>query len=84
MKLTDSTPSWQVLPLVVKETEMKHEQARTVNETADELGLSVGTIRLWIRKRHIGYVRLGRAVRIPASEIRRLVERGTVPAIQTK
>ena len=60
---------------------MKHEQVRTIRETAEELGLSPATIRSWIRQRKIGYVRLGRAVRIPASEIQRLVERGTVPAI---
>jgi excisionase family DNA binding protein len=61
---------------------MKHEQVRTIRETAEELGLSPATIRAWIRQRRIGYVRLGRAVRIPVSEIQRLVERGTVPAIQ--
>ena len=44
-------------------------------------GLSPATIRAWIRQRRIGYVRSGRAVRIPSGEIRRLVERGTVPAI---
>ncbi len=60
---------------------MKSETARTVQEAADELGLSPATIRAWIRQRRIGYVRLGRAVRIPANEIHRIVERGTVPAI---
>jgi excisionase family DNA binding protein len=61
---------------------MHTEQARTVRAAADELGLSPATLRAWIRQRRIGYVRLGRAVRIPANEIRRLVERGTVPAIR--
>jgi excisionase family DNA binding protein len=61
---------------------MRSEQPRTVRETADELGLSPATIRLWIRRRKIGYVRLGRAVRIPAGEICRIIERGTVAAIQ--
>ena len=60
---------------------MKSETAKTVQEAADELGLSPATIRAWIRQRRISYVRLGRAVRIPANEIRRIVERGTVPAI---
>ena len=57
---------------------MSSEQARTVREAAEELGLSTATIRAWIRQRRIGYVRLGRAVRIPAVEIRRLLERGMV------
>jgi excisionase family DNA binding protein len=52
----------------------------TVSQAATELGLSVFTIRAWIAARKILYVRLGRAVRIPRSEISRLVERGTMPA----
>jgi excisionase family DNA binding protein len=60
---------------------MKSESAKTVREAADELGLSPATVRAWIRQRRIGYVRLGRAVRIPGAEIRRVVGRGTVPAI---
>lgn len=56
-------------------------QAVTVQQAAVELGLSPATLRAWIRQRRIGYVRLGRAVRIPMSEIRRLIEMGTVPAI---
>jgi excisionase family DNA binding protein len=61
---------------------MQTEAAKTVNQTAEELGLSPATLRAWIRERRIGFIRLGRAVRIPASEIRRLIERGTVPAIR--
>ena len=61
---------------------MKSDTARTVREAAEELGLSPATIRAWIRQRRLGYLRLGRAVRIPASEIRRIVDRGMVPAIQ--
>lgn len=61
---------------------MQMEVAKTIRETAEELGLSPATLRAWIRQRRISYVRLGRAVRVPASEIRRLIERGTVPAIR--
>jgi excisionase family DNA binding protein len=60
---------------------MKDEHVRTVKEAAEELGLSAATIRAWIRQRRIGYVRLGRAVRIPPGEIHRIVERGTVHPI---
>ena len=55
---------------------------RTVAQTAEELGLSQSTIRAWIGQRRIGFVRLGRAVRIPAGEIERLLERGYVPPIR--
>ena len=52
----------------------------TVKQASIELNVSVHTIRAWLSSRRLGYVRLGRAVRIPAVEIQRLVERGTVPA----
>jgi excisionase family DNA binding protein len=54
---------------------------KTVEQAAGELNVSVHTIRAWIARRKIGHVRLGRAVRIPAAEIVRLIERGTVPAL---
>jgi excisionase family DNA binding protein len=56
------------------------ERPRTVAEAADELGLSVYTIRSWIAGRRLAHIRLGRAIRIPADEIRRVIEAGTVPA----
>jgi excisionase family DNA binding protein len=55
----------------------------TVGEAAAALALSVHTIRMWIATRRIGCVKLGRAVRIPMSEIDRLVEWGKVPARDT-
>lgn len=53
---------------------------RTVAEAAVELSLSQATIRSWIASRRIGFVRLGRAVRVPSSEIARLLDTGYVPA----
>ena len=55
-------------------------QPRTVEQTAEELNLSRATIRAWIAQRRLGHVRLGRSVRIPAAEIRRVLEVGYVPA----
>ncbi len=55
-------------------------QPRTVAEAAAELNLSRATIRAWVAQRRLGHVRLGRAVRIPADEIQRLLEVGFVPA----
>ena len=59
---------------------VKNERPRTADEAAEELGLSIHTIRAWIANRKIGYVRLGRAIRIPAAEIRRLLDANAVPA----
>lgn len=51
-----------------------------VPEAAETLALSQKTIWQWIGERRIGVVRLGRAVRIPQSEIDRLMEEGSTPA----
>ena len=60
--------------------EQKTSKPRTVEQAADELNVATSTIRAWIAQRRLGHVRLGRAVRIPAAEIQRLLEAGYVPA----
>lgn len=53
----------------------------TAQEAANALGLSIHTVRAWMATRKLGYVRLGRAVRIRRAEIDRLISQGSVPAI---
>jgi excisionase family DNA binding protein len=53
-----------------------------VPEAAKMLALSQKTVWQWIGERRIGVVRLGRAVRVPLSEIERLMQEGTTPAIK--
>ena len=49
-------------------------------EVADWLGLRVSTIRSWILHRRIEVVRVGRrAIRIPASVVRKIIDAGTIP-----
>jgi excisionase family DNA binding protein len=52
----------------------------TVIQAAARLGLSSHTIRAWIAQRRIAYIRLGRAVRIPAAEVDRILRENTIPA----
>ena len=52
----------------------------TVNEIARELGLKSGTIRLWVSQRRVAHFKLGRAVRIPRSELERLMKESLIPA----
>jgi len=59
---------------------MNQDRPLTVAQAANDLGLSVHTIRAWVGSRRIGYVRLGRSIRIPPAEIARLLEKGFVPA----
>jgi excisionase family DNA binding protein len=55
---------------------------RTVEQAAEELSLSEATIRSWISQRRLAHFRLGRAIRIPAEEIQRVLQTGFVPAIR--
>ena len=52
----------------------------TVSEVAQRLGLKEGTIRLYISKKKLAHVRLGRAIRIPEEEVDRLIREHLVPA----
>ena len=53
----------------------------TVWQTARELSVPVGAIRSWIKARRIGIVRLGpRTIRIPRSELQRIIAAGAIPA----
>lgn len=52
----------------------------TVSEVAARLNLRESTIRAWLLRRRICWVRVGRrAVRVPLSEIDRIIAQGTVP-----
>jgi excisionase family DNA binding protein len=56
----------------------------TVEEAAKELGLKPSTIRAWILRRRITYVKLNRAVRIPRAEVERLIRESTIPAREVR
>jgi len=53
--------------------------ALTVKEVAVIFGVAEGTVRLWIGRRDIAVIRLGRSVRIPKTEINRVMSENTVP-----
>ena len=54
----------------------------TVVESAARLGLKPSTVRKLILTRRIGFTKIGRAVRIPETEVERIIEAGFQPAIQ--
>ncbi len=56
----------------------------TVEQAAGQLGLKPSTIRAWVMKRKISYVKIGRAVRIPKEEIERLIRENTIPAREAR
>jgi excisionase family DNA binding protein len=52
----------------------------TVNEFAEALGITTACVRRWLLERRISSTRIGKLVRIPTNEIKRLVESGLRPA----
>jgi excisionase family DNA binding protein len=52
----------------------------TVNEFAEALGITRACVRRWLLERRLTSTRIGRLVRIPRSEIERLVGSGLRPA----
>ncbi len=55
-----------------------------IHEAAHRLGLKASTLRAWVLARRIAYCKIGRAVRIPAFEIEKIVERGYMPAREVR
>jgi excisionase family DNA binding protein len=51
----------------------------TCRQFAQTMSMSERTVSNWIRERKINIVRLGRSVRIPRTEIRRLMAEGVAP-----
>jgi excisionase family DNA binding protein len=52
----------------------------SVPQFADTLEVKPSCIRRWILMRKITVVKIGRLVRIPASEVQRLIDSGIRPA----
>lgn len=53
----------------------------TVEEFADELRVTKACVRKWIVERKVVVVKVGRLVRLPTSELRRIVDEGTRPRV---
>lgn len=53
----------------------------TIIGAAERLGVSPFTIRAWIARRRLGHLKLGRAVRVPAQEIERLLAASFTPPL---
>jgi excisionase family DNA binding protein len=52
----------------------------TITELAEALGVSVACCRRWVLERRVSITKLGRLVRVPASEVDRLIAEGMRPA----
>jgi len=52
----------------------------TVRQVAEHLALKEATIRAWILRRKLPYVRCGRSIRVSDQVIEEFISRNTVPA----
>jgi excisionase family DNA binding protein len=52
----------------------------TVPEAAKRLASKESTVKAWLLRRRLAFVRVGRSVRVPLAEIQRVIAEGTVPA----
>ena len=64
----------------VSASELNAKAALTVKEAAAVLSLSPAGMRLRIARREISVVRLGRLIRVPKTEVDRLLSENLVPA----
>jgi len=55
----------------------------TIREAAERTNNRESTWRSWVLKRRVLIVKIGRSVRIPETEIERLVKEGTIPASES-
>jgi excisionase family DNA binding protein len=53
----------------------------TLEQAAARLGMKPVTLRMWASSRKIARCKIGRAVRIPESEIQKIIERNLIPAL---
>ncbi len=51
----------------------------TIEQAAERLGMKPVTVRMWAATRKIARCKIGRAVRIPESEIERLIAASLIP-----
>ena len=59
----------------------KESELLSIEQTAVRLGLRPVTVRQWAAARKVASVKLGRRRLILASEVERLIERNTIPAL---
>lgn len=56
----------------------------TCAQAGEALGLKEATIRVWIARRRLSFVKLGRAVRVPSEAIEEMIVANIVPARTNK
>ena len=56
----------------------------TPPQAAEALGVSIHTVRFWIYRRKIDFVKIGRSVRVSEATVQKIIDRGTMPALEDR
>jgi len=56
----------------------------TLPQAAEALGVSINTVRAWIYRRKIDFVKIGRSVRVSEATVQKVIDRGTMPALEDR
>ena len=72
------------LPTRMSDDRGMNQQLMTVKEFAEVVGWKPSTVRQKIWRRELTYVKVGRSVRLKPETAQRLIESGTVPALERK
>lgn len=55
----------------------------TLKDASQQLGVSIAAIRDWrFRRKHLDFVKVGRAIRVLQSSIDKMIENQTIPALK--
>jgi excisionase family DNA binding protein len=60
---------------------MQNDLLLTIEDAARRLGMRPITLRMWASRRKIARCKIGRSVRIPESEVERIISASLVPAL---
>lgn len=63
---------------------LQRSKLNSLPQAAEQLGVSVKCLRSWIYRRAIDYTKIGRAVRISDETIAKIIDRGSVPALEER
>ena len=57
----------------------------TLSEASQQLGISIAALRDWrFRRKHLDFVKVGRAVRVLQSSIDKFIRNQTIPAVEER
>jgi len=65
----------------MKDTEISQERLLSPQQFADRLSISRWTVYAWLQEGRIKSVKIGRLVRIPESEVERIIQEGVQEVI---